>query len=64
MKHYLAVTREEVNEDRGSIELSTKILYLVSIYKRSGIVITFPVSDKKHETLIPLIKQYTKKGSL
>jgi transposase len=27
-------------------------------------VITFPVSDRKHETLILLIKQYTKKESL
>lgn len=34
------------------------------IYKRNRIVITFPVSDRKHDTLIPLIKQYTKKSSL
>ena len=34
------------------------------IYKRNGVVITFPVSDRKQETLIPLIKQDTKKGSL
>ncbi|MGC2431941.1 MAG: transposase [Nitrososphaeraceae archaeon] len=25
---------------------------------------TFPVSDRKHDTLIPLIKQHTRKGSL
>ena len=34
------------------------------IYQRNGKVITFPVSDRKHDTLIPLIKQHTKKGSL
>jgi transposase-like protein len=45
----------------GSIEHKNLV---VGIYKRNGIVITFPVSDRKHETLIPLKKQYTKKGSL
>ncbi|HEY6588207.1 MAG TPA: IS1595 family transposase [Nitrososphaeraceae archaeon] len=45
----------------GSIEHKNLVF---GIYKRNGIVITFPVSDRKHETLIPLIKQYTKKGSL
>lgn len=34
------------------------------IYQRNGKVITFPISDRKHDTLIPLIKQHTKKGSL
>ena len=34
------------------------------MYQRNGRVITFPVSDRKHDTLIPLIKQHTKKGSL
>jgi transposase len=34
------------------------------IYQRNGKVITFPVSDRKHDTLIPLIEQHTKKGSL
>ena len=34
------------------------------IYQRNGKVITFPVSDRKHDTLIPLIKQHTRKGSL
>ena len=34
------------------------------IYQRNGKVITFPVSDRKHDTLIPLIKLHTKKGSL
>jgi transposase len=34
------------------------------IYQRNGKVITFPVSDRKHDTLIPLIKQHTKNGSL
>jgi transposase len=33
-------------------------------YQRNGKVITFPISDRKHDTLIPLIKQHTKKGSL
>ena len=32
------------------------------IYQRNGKVITFPVSDRKHETLIPFIKLHTKKG--
>lgn len=35
--------------------------YLVD---REGKVTTFPVSYRKHDTLIPLIKQGTKKGSL
>jgi transposase-like protein len=34
------------------------------IYQRNGKVITFPVSDRKQDTLIPLIKLHTKKGSL
>jgi len=34
------------------------------IYQRNGKVITFTVSDRKHHTLIPLIKLHTKKGSL
>lgn len=34
------------------------------IYQRNDKVITFPVSDRKHDTLIPLIKLHTKKGSL
>ena len=34
------------------------------IYQRNGKVITFPVSDRIHDTLIPLIKLHTKKGSL
>jgi transposase len=34
------------------------------IYQRDGKVITFPVSDRKNDTLIPLITQHTKKGSL
>ena len=33
------------------------------IYQRNGKVITFPISEK-HDTLIPLIKQHTKKGFL
>ena len=36
----------------------------MGIYQRNGKVITFPVSDRKHDTLIPLIKQHTRKGSL
>ena len=38
----------------GSIEHKNLVF---GIYKRNGIVITFPVSDRKHETLIPLIEQ-------
>lgn len=34
------------------------------IYRRNGKVITFPVSDRRKETLIPLIRQHTRKGSL
>ena len=34
------------------------------IYQRNGKVITFPVSDREHDTLIPLIKLHTRKGSL
>jgi len=34
------------------------------IYQRNGKVILFPVSDRKQDTLIPLIKLHTKKGSL
>ena len=34
------------------------------IYKRNGKVMTFPVSSRKTETLIPLITTYTKPGSL
>jgi len=45
----------------GSIEHKNLVF---GIYKRNGMVITFPVSDRKHETLIPLIKQHTRKGSL
>ena len=34
------------------------------IYRRNGIVITLQVSDRQHQTLIPLIQQRNKKGSL
>ena len=34
------------------------------IYQRNGRVITFPISDRKHDTLFPLIKQHIKTGSL
>jgi transposase len=34
------------------------------IYQRNGNVITFPVLDRKYDTLVPLITQHTKKGSL
>ncbi|MFN3654129.1 MAG: transposase [Candidatus Nitrosotenuis sp.] len=34
------------------------------IYQRNGRVITFPVPDRKHETLMPLIEQHARKGSL
>lgn len=63
MKRYLVVI-EKVARKRGWGAIEHKNL-VFGIYKRNGIVITFPVSDRKHETLIPLIKQYTtKKGSL
>jgi transposase len=45
----------------GSIEHKNLVF---GIYRRNGIVITFPVSDRQHQTLIPLIQQHTKKGSL
>ena len=44
----------------GSIEHKNLVF---GIYKRNGIVITFPVSDRQHQTLIPLIQQHTRKGS-
>lgn len=34
------------------------------IYQRNGRVIVFPVSNRKAETLIPLIKKHTKRGSV
>lgn len=34
------------------------------IYKRNGYVMTFPVPDRKYDTLMGLIKKHTKKGSL
>lgn len=45
----------------GSIEHKNLVF---GIYRRNGIVITFPVSDRKHQTLIPLIQEHTRKGSL
>ena len=59
MKRYLVdIGKENVDGD-----LRVKAWYLEYI-KRNGKVITFPVSDRKHDTLIPLIKLHTKKGSL
>ncbi|MGA7042626.1 MAG: IS1595 family transposase, partial [Nitrososphaeraceae archaeon] len=34
------------------------------IYQRNGNVITFPIPDRKYNTLVPLITRHTKKGSL
>ncbi len=34
------------------------------IYQRNGKVLTFPISSRSKNTLIPLIIQYTKAGSL
>ncbi|MGI0063031.1 MAG: IS1595 family transposase [Nitrosotalea sp.] len=34
------------------------------IYKRNGQVMTFPVPDRKYDTLMSLVKKHTKKGSL
>jgi transposase len=34
------------------------------IYQRNGNVITFPILDRKYDTLVPLITRHTKKGSL
>ena len=60
MKRYLVdIGKENVDGD-----LKVKAQYLEYIYQRNGKVITFAVSDRKHDTLISLIKFYTKKGSL
>ena len=40
-----------------------KIL-VFGIYKRNGHVITFPVPNRKYDTLMELIKKYTRKDSL
>lgn len=40
-----------------------KIL-VFGLYKRNGRVLTFPVADRKKATLLPLIEQHTKPGSL
>jgi len=38
---------------------------IFGIYQRNGKLITSPVPDRKHDTLIPLIKQkHARKGSL
>lgn len=34
------------------------------IYQRNGKVVTFPVSDRRYDTLMPLIEKHTKKGLL
>lgn len=34
------------------------------IYQRNGKIIVFPVSSRSEDTLLPLIKRYTKKGSI
>jgi transposase len=34
------------------------------LYQRNGQVITFPVTDRKTDTLIPLVFQHTRSGSL
>jgi transposase len=34
------------------------------IYQRNGMVVTFPVPDRKYDTLMPLIEKHTRKGSL
>jgi transposase len=34
------------------------------IYQRNGKVITFPISSRGHATLMPLLRQYTRVGSL
>jgi transposase len=34
------------------------------IYQRNGNVITFPVPDRRAETLIPLIEKHTRRGSI
>jgi hypothetical protein len=43
----------------GSIEHKNLVF---GIYKRNRIVITFPVSDRQHKTLIPLIQQHIEKS--
>ncbi len=39
-------------------------MLVFGIYKRNGHVITFPVPDRKYDTLMELIKKYTRKDSL
>ncbi|MEM3084406.1 MAG: IS1595 family transposase [Nitrososphaerales archaeon] len=34
------------------------------IYQRNGKVVTFPIPDRKYDTLMPLIEKHKKKGSL
>ena len=34
------------------------------IYQRNGKVLTFPISSRARETMMPYIEQYTKTGSL
>jgi transposase len=40
-----------------------KIIFF-GIYQRNGKVLTFPISSKAKETMMPLITKYTKTGSL
>ncbi|MGB9168951.1 MAG: transposase [Nitrososphaeraceae archaeon] len=55
MKDYLGGHHTGDKRRWGSIEHKNLVF---------EIIITFLVSDRRHETLIPLIKQYTKKESL
>ena len=60
MKRYSEVTGRE--SEAG--EPKARPWYLFGIYQRNGKVITFPVHDRRYDTLVPLIKQHTRKGSL
>ncbi len=61
MKPCLAAEEREVN---AAGVLRERLLYLAFTEEMHGKVITFPVSDRRKETLIPLIRQHTRKGSL
>jgi transposase-like protein len=56
MRHYSVAIGRGV-----SVVGEPKETLVFGIYQRNGKVITFPISDRKHDTLIPLIKPHTKK---
>jgi transposase-like protein len=57
--------RRKGGEVNAAGVLRERASYLAFTDRRNGKVITFPVSDRRRkETLIPLIRQHTRKGSL